>query len=180
MVGIVISDTDFGRLSPSTQQELLALLQGGEALSALDQEMLDDTMPRPPVSWDPEGEEAFPLAPREAKELLRGIAPQSKAILRLFCDNVRNGTGWATIEELMTASGHDSPAGLMKAMPAITRRLRTVTGNKEAWLFDWYDEDWEWDQERKTWAKGLYFIPSPAIQSLRQAFGMEGGRGAVD
>ena len=167
MVGIVISDSDFGRLSPSTQQELLTLLQGGEGFGALDQDML-------------EGEEAFPLAPREAKELLRGIAPQSKAILRQFCENVRNGTGWATIDELMTASGHDSPAGLMKAMPAITRRLRTVTGNKEAWIFDWYDEDWEWDRDRRTWAKGLYFIPSPAIQSLRQAFGMEGGRGAVD
>lgn len=179
MAGIVISENDFARLSAPTQQELLGLLQSGVD-SAADQDALEDTMPRPPVTWDPEGEEAFPLAPREAKELLRGIAPQSKAILRSFCENLRNGTGWATIEELMTASGHDSPQGLMKAMPAITRRLRTVTGNKEAWIFDWYDEDWEWDRDRKTWAKGLYFIPSPAILSLRQAFGMEGGRGAVD
>ena len=56
MVGIVISDTDFGRLSPSTQQELLALLQGGEALSALDQ--------APPArQLGPGRRGSFPLGP---------------------------------------------------------------------------------------------------------------------
>jgi hypothetical protein len=173
MVSLVISEEDFARLSPQTRRELLSFFgmverENGEG----------DAKPAPQATgqnagqaWDPDGDTPYPLSPREAKELIRGLSPTSRAILKTFCQNSDGQVGRASLEELLEVSGHRDPQRLMKAIPGITRRLRTVTNNRDAWLLDWFDEDWERDDTAKTWSKGAYFIPAPAIQALCQAFG---------
>jgi hypothetical protein len=47
-----------------------------------------------------------------------------------------------------------------------------VTGNTDAWLFNWHARDWEWDEEKATYSRGRYFIAGPAIRFLRTAFGI--------
>ncbi len=177
MVSLVISEEDFTRLSPETRQELLSFFAPGEAATgnasakALPQGSSPNAAAAAGQAWDPDGDTPYPLNPREAKELIRGLSPSSRAILKTFCQHSDGKVGRAKLEELLEVSGHSDPQRLMKAIPGITRRLRTVTNNREAWLIDWFDEDWEWDDAGKTWTKGAYFIPAPAIQALCQAFG---------
>lgn len=173
MVSLVISEEDFARLSPDTRRELLSFFGMEERLTGN-----GGAKPAPGhaghtagQAWNPEGDTPYPLSPREAKELIRGLSPSSRAILKAFCQHSDGKLGRASLEELLAVSGHSEPQRLMKAIPGITRRLRTVTNNREAWLIDWFDEDWEWDDAAKSWTKGAYFIPAPAIQALRQAFG---------
>ena len=173
MVSLVISEEDFARLSPDTRRELLSFfgmegrLRDGEGATPAASAASHSSG----QAWDPDGDTPYPLQPREAKELIRGLSPSSRAILKTFCQNSDGRVGRAGLEELLGVSGHSDPQRLMKAIPGITRRLRTVTNNREAWLIDWFDEDWEWDDAAKTWTKGVYFIPAPAIQALCQAFG---------
>lgn len=167
MAALLVDEQDLARLSPSARQELLGLF--GRSDTASDRDL-------PGQVWDADGDEAYPLSLREAKELIRGLSSSSRAILRVFCASSGDAIGRATLTELLTVSGHSDVHRLRKAIPGITRRLRTVTRNKEAWIFDWLDEDWVWDDEKKTYLHGAYFIPSPAIQSLRQAFGPEAAR----
>lgn len=173
MVSLVISEEDFARLSPDTRRELLSFFGMEERTSGE-----GGAKPAPQATgqnagqaWDPDGDTPYPLNPREAKELIRGLSPTSRAILKTFCQHSDGKVGRASLEELIEVSGHRDPQRLMKAIPGITRRLRTVTNNREAWLIDWFDEDWEWDDAGKTWIRGAYFIPAPAIQALCQAFG---------
>lgn len=177
MVSLVISEEDFARLSPDTRRELLSFF-GMEDRAAGEGGAKQAPLPAGQTvgqaagqAWDPDGDTPYPLNPREAKELIRGLSPNSRAILKVFCQNSDGRIGRASLEELLAVSGHSDAQRLMKAIPGITRRLRTVTNNREAWLIDWFDEDWDWDDAAKVWNKGAYFIPAPAIQALCQAFG---------
>ncbi|MEX0922823.1 MAG: hypothetical protein WD489_07090 [Rhodovibrionaceae bacterium] len=177
MVSLVISEEDFTRLSAETRQELLSFFGMAEApminggAKPASQAQGHTAGQSVGQAWDPDGDTPYPLNPREAKELIRGLSPSSRAILKTFCQHSDGKMGRADLGELLAVSGHKDPQRLMKAIPGITRRLRTVTNNREAWLIDWFDEDWEWDDAGKTWTKGAYFIPAPAIQALCQAFG---------
>ena len=177
MVSLVISEEDFARLSPDTRKELLSFFgmdsgqRGGEGAKPAGLSAGQATGQTAGQVWDPDGDTPYPLNPREAKELIRGLSPSSRAILKAFCQNSDGRVGRASLEELLAVSSHSDPQRLMKAIPGITRRLRTVTNNREAWLIDWFDEDWDWDDTAKTWTRGAYFIPAPAIQALCQAFG---------
>lgn len=173
MPGFVLFEQDFARLSPETKKELFALfgMEGRFAENAT-ADILEPAQPSAPT-WDANGGTAYPLSLGEAKELIRGLSETSRKMLRVFCQNSDSEVGRATLEELLRASGHVDAEHLRKAIPGITRRLRTITRHPQAWIFDWRDEDWEWDAVKKTWARGAYHIPQPAIRVLCQAFGTE-------
>lgn len=165
MVGIVIQLEDLARLSEETRAELLRLFGEAEPRAA--------AAAAPPPRRDPEADVPYPLSVREAKELVRGLSESSRGVLRLFCRRFDGRVGRADLRALLAETGHADSQRLRKAISGITRRLRTVTGDKQAWLLDWNDEDWRWDPQRRVYTEGEYFIPRPAIVSLCQAFGLE-------
>lgn len=176
MAGIVIHEQDLARLSQPTRRELLALVAGELPKTALTSE---DEAERP-VDWKDEDDLPYPLGLRDAKDLVRGLSDASRNILRVFCRNVDGAVGYATAEELMAVSGHDDPQRLGKAMSGITRRLRSVTGQRDAWIIDWLDEDRVWDPERGAHVIQRYIIEGPSLRSLCQAFGMSPGGGTPE
>lgn len=174
MVGLVIALEDFDRLSPATRAELMALFGAGPAAGNT---AVAVPAPLEAAGLSSEEDAPYPLNPREAKELLRGLSHGSRGVLRLFCQNFDGRVGRVSLEELLRATGHKDSQSLRKAISGITRRLRTVTGDKKAWILDWRDEDWQWDEAKKTYVAGAYFIDSPAIRSLCHAFGTEPSQG---
>ena len=186
MVSLVISEEDFSRLTPDTRRELLSFFgvesrqaagEGAKPAAGSSGQANGQTAGQ---AWDPDGDTPYPLNPREAKELIRGLSPSSRAILKTFCQNSDGRVGRASLEELLAVSGHSDPQRLMKAIPGITRRLRTVTNNREAWLIDWFDEDWDWDDTafrrrrsrrfaRPSAPDGLTVAAGPAVTMARLA-----------
>jgi len=169
MIGIVIDSEHFMRLSEATRRELTAFFG---------QEFSPPARPEAPGvgTWDPNSDDPYPLSLREAKELVRGLSEPSRAVLRLFCEHYDGEVGRAGLEELLALTGHADSQRLRKSIAGITRRLRTVTGHKQAWLIDWLDEDWVWDAEKRGYVRGEYRIARPAIEALCQAFHGEPGR----
>ncbi len=162
MAGIVIDVRDLERLSSGAREELLALVGVG-GLAAAAPEGAEG-------AWNPDGDEPYPLSLREAKALVQGLSESSRGMLRLFCKNSDGKIGRVSMRELLETTGHPDAEHLQKSISGITRRLRTVTGQKEAWLLDW---DNEWDEERRTYFRSEYFITSPSIRSLGQVLGSE-------
>lgn len=162
MAGIVVDARDLERLSVGARKELLALI-GVHAPSVEELDSSDS-------GWNPEGDHPYPLSLREAKALVRGLSESSRGMLRLFCKNSDGNIGRVTVRELLETTGHADAEHLQKAISGITRRLRTVTGHREAWLLDWENE---WDEERQVYFRSEYFITSPSIRSLSQALGNE-------
>jgi len=75
----------------------------------------------------------------------------------------------ATAAELAEIESYEQ---LGQEVSAITQRMHSATGNADAWLFNWHAKDWQWDEGKNTYVKGRYFISTPAIESLRSAFGI--------
>lgn len=165
MAGIVVDAKDLERLSAGARQELIALV--GLRSSGVDE------LEGPDGSWNADGDDPYPLSLREAKALVQGLSESSRGMLRLFCKNSDGDVGRVSMRELLEATGHADAEHLQKAISGITRRLRTVTGHREAWLLDWENE---WDEERRVHFRSEYFITSPSIRSLGQVLGSEPSR----
>ena len=161
MPGIVVDVRDLERLSTGARRELLGLLGlRGQLASETDSES----------GWNSDGDDPYPLTLREAKALVQGLSENSCGMLRLFCKNSDGNVGRVSTKELLDATGHADAQHLQKAIAGITRRLRTVTGQREAWLLDWENE---WDEERRAYFRSEYFITSPSIRTLGQVLGSE-------
>jgi hypothetical protein len=52
----------------------------------------------------------------------------------------------------------------------VTKRTRTITGNKKACLFGW--DEWKWSEDGKTLLSGRYAVTATTYGSLRQFFGL--------
>ena len=119
--------------------------------------------------WDPEGNAAYPLDEEEARVLIRGMNREGQQALRVFCKNFDGTHGLADLSALFSATGFSHYDDLGHEISNITQRLRSVTQNSDAWLFNWRAKDWEWDEGEGTYVRGSYFIGKPAIDSLRKA-----------
>jgi len=148
------------RLSPAARREVLALLTND--LQETKAQFKD-------YKWNPEGQESYPLSVEEAQVLISGMPEPAINALRVFIDNIDGDWGYATIEQLLQATGHSKYENVLKHLSWLLLRLRTVTGNPNAWLVNWHTKDWEWDEETKSYSKGRYFISSDALMSLKEA-----------
>lgn len=167
MIDFVINETHLGRLSPSARRELLQVL--GEDVNRLKESFAN-------LVWDPESNTSYPLTSEEAQVLVRGLPQPALSALRVFCENIDRGVGRGSLRNLLQAAHCSEYGDLAAELSAITQRLRTVTGNVDAWLFNWHAKDWVWKEEGKTYTKGGYFISEPALSSLAQALGLENSR----
>lgn len=164
---LVISQGDFQRLSPNTQQELLTLLTGAENVlpmlsrnDAVEVGPLDEI---PLASYDGDPGDATPakrvigISAEQASEMLANLADKSQQTLRLFAVAERVG-----IDELV---GDERPYRDMNDLKrsfvgAVNRRLRTVVGNRSVVLFSS-------DRDRRR----IRILPHSAA-ALRQAMGI--------
>ena len=163
MTSFVIDESQLERLSPETRRELMQLLK--EDLRRVKTGFSDS-------DWDPEGEVSYPLSVEEARALIRGHAKASRETLRALCIDVEGDTGRADLKALVKATGAKKYTAIGDAVAEITQRLRRVTGNPDAWLLNWDPADWQWDEKKKTYTKGVYFVSGAAIHALREAFGI--------
>ena len=150
------------RLSPAARRELLVLLT--DDLQETKAQFKD-------YNWDPEGQESYPLSVEEAQVLVSGMPDAAINALRVFIDNIDGDWGYATIEQLLEATGHSKYENVLRQLSWLLLRLRTVTGNPNAWLVNWHTKDWEWDEENKSYTKGRYFVSSDALMSLKEVLG---------
>lgn len=163
MVSFVIDESHLRRLSPSARQELLKLLAADAVQLRAEFAGRD---------WAPDRDLSYPLTPEEARILIRGISEAGRQMLRVFARSFDGEVGRGEVHALMEATGHDHYEQLSQEISATTQSLRSITGNYDAWLFNFRAEDWVWDEESRNYTRGQYFISGPAILSLRQAFGM--------
>jgi len=163
VVSFVIDENHLRQLSPEARNELLQIL--GIELADLRDEFADR-------EWDPEGNKSYPLSAEEARLLIRGLAQPAKSLLRTFCLHYDGKVGSGELGDMLDSAGIDSYEQLGHEVSAVTQRMHSATGNADAWLFNWHAKDWHWDEGKNTYVQGRYYISTPAIDSLRIAFGI--------
>jgi len=161
MVSYVIDDEDLRRLSPSARGEVLRLLRGD--LDALRRIYAAE-------DWTPDRDVSYPLSDEEAQLLARGVTHAAREALHVFAQHYDGEVGRASIDQLLKATGHERYEDIGIEIASITQSVRTITGNTDAWLFNWRPEDWDWDEASQHYTAGSYFISGPAVRALRRAF----------
>lgn len=164
MTSFIIDESQLQRLSPGARRELLHILD--EDLSRV---FAGDAG----VDWTPDRDESYPLSLDEARALIRHMPQPGRETLRVFARNYDGQTGKADLNELLEITGHAGHTEVGEDISAITRSLRRITGNRDAWLVNWRTEDWIWNEHDNTYETGVYFISGPAVESLREALGMD-------
>ena len=163
MTGFYIDESHLDRLSPGARREVLDVLDA--QISDLKAEFHD-------LGWDPEGNVSYPLSEDEAVALIRGLEDPGRKVLRVFAQNYDGHYGNGELNALLEAGGFEGYAELGQENSHITRRLRGIVQNNDAWLFNWRSRDWNWDESGQTYTAGAFFISGPAVLALREAFGL--------
>ncbi len=164
MLKFVIDETHLLQLSTDARRELLQVLDA--EFRALRREVAAE-------AWNPDGDISYPLTAEEARALVRSLAESERRLLRAFCRDTDDDVGRADLVVMLEAAGCTNYTELGEEVNRITQRLHGMTGDKDAWLFNWHAEDWEWDEQQENYLRGQYFISGPAIDALRQAFSIK-------
>lgn len=116
---------------------------------------------KPPSSLEESDNDDSPsdLSLAQAKKFLQGCSDKTKAVLRAVF--ARSECEFM-LEELLGEMQTTSLAGVWAG---VTKRTRTVLGDKDAGIFSW-----EWDDERADWVGST---SSMTFQSMRKALGIE-------
>lgn len=147
---IVLTKDDFSALSPSTRAELLASLS---------------SKPKIDPGQFPEGfdaddfEDVVDLTPGEIESFMEGCSEQTITGLKVFAEHGPKVHG-----SLLHAAGIEN-CGHFQGR--VTKRTRTVTGDKDAFLFAW--DDWSSAPE----GIGHYAVTKATYRSLRIYFEMD-------
>ena len=145
---ITINDIDFSKLKPATRQDIVAVLLSGTApaIPEYDMEGFD---------WD----EVVDLTPDEVEEFIEGCSEQTIAGLRIIAEH-----GPVIAANLLNEAGIENYGHFQGR---VTKRTRTVTGDKKAYLFTWDDWQSEANAER---GYGHYAVTEKTFRSLRRHF----------
>jgi hypothetical protein len=163
MTGFFIDESHLQRLTPGARRELLDILSAD--ISDLKTSFRD-------LSWDPEDNVSYPLSEEEALALIRSLDEPGRKILRVFARNFDGHSGHGELENLLAAGGFERYDDLGQEISLITRQLRGITQNSDAWLINWRARDWQWDEVSQTYTAGAFFISGAAILALREALGI--------
>jgi hypothetical protein len=112
-----------------------------------------------PILQDMDGE-IEDLTYKPLKRFISGVSNETKVKLKYFALN----DGKTTINTMTKEFGEFSWAGFQSG---VTRRLRTITNDSDATLFDWDDSEEEWE-DCNIW------ISKITTDSLRRYFSIEG------
>jgi hypothetical protein len=163
MTGFFIDESHLQRLTPGARRELLDILSAD--ISDLKTSFRD-------LSWDPEDNVSYPLSEEEALALIRSLDESGRKILRVFARNFDGHSGHGELQNLLAAGSYERYDDLGQEISQITRQLRGITQNSDAWLINWRARDWQWDEASQTYTAGAFFIAGAAILALREAFGI--------
>jgi hypothetical protein len=161
--GIFISTKDFSSMEPVLKSKIQDWLDGGHGKKAIPQ-MPSATAPgSAPDGTDDEEEEevASDLSVQQAKKLLEGCADKTKAVLREIFSKSAPTFILNDVAKVMKTE----PGGLGGVWAGITKRTRTVLGDKEAALFVW-----EWDDTEDHW---VGTISDTTFHSMRKALAIQ-------
>jgi len=171
MTSFVIDETHLRRLSPSARHELLRLI--ATDVSELRAEFVTR-------EWSADRDISYPLSAEEARVLIRGVTEAGRNVLKVIARNFDGERGHGEVGALLEATGCQTYQQLGTEIAGVTHSVRSITGNHDAWIFNFRAEDWIWDEATSTYTKGRYFISGAAIRSLRLAFGYEKASDAVE
>src|SRR5271155_1734660 len=154
---LVISGSDYAQLRPETRADLLACL-GQQTMAA--EPLASPASEEPsPAAEGIDVEDLVDLTPDQAADLVNGIQQQSVDGLRIFAEH-----GPIIDAHLLNNVGITNYAHFRGR---VTKRMHTVTRNKNACLLRW--DDWQWsDDGKKTLLSGRYAVTTTTYRSLRQ------------
>jgi hypothetical protein len=159
--GLFISVEDFGGMEPVLKSKLQAWLDGGHGKKAIPQMPSTAAPDSAPDGSDDEEAGASDLSVQQAKKLLEGCADKTKAVLREVFSKDTPTFILNDVAKVMKTE----PGGLGGVWAGITKRTRTVLGDKEATLFAW-----EWDDTEDRW---VATSSNTTFHSMRKALAIE-------
>lgn len=112
---------------------------------------------------EPDGEWELPdLSPAQARKLVTNVSDRLRTTFKVIAESPDAGF---TVKDIAQALGDEDEGTLRGIWSGVTRRLRSVLGDEEAYLFQW-----EEDESGSTW-KGM--VSPTTHRSLRKALGIE-------
>ncbi len=155
---IVIETSDFRKLSPETQRELI---QQFAAPSLFTQ-----------TTGSSRGANAGWRKPMDldkdlARRLLNGLSENHRKRLEIFARN----KGRARMKDLLAVTGDTHWRALSLFEGAMTRRLRRLVRDheKKAHLIGWDYDSTVWDKEHKEIVDGVYYVTPATAKALKAA-----------
>lgn len=148
---LIINDTDLTKLKPATRQDLLSTFfgTGASAPGAQNAEGFD---------W----EEVADLDTDEMDEFMQGCSEQTVAGLKIIAEH-----GPVIAADLLEKAGISNYGHFQGS---VTKRTRTITGDKHAFLFAW--DDWSSDENEER-GFGHYAVTETTFRSLRAYFELD-------
>lgn len=148
---IVITEADLSKLKPATRADLMAVLLSSSAALAPAQNHAEG------FDWN----EVVDLTPEEVSEFMDGCSEQTVAGLKVIANH-----GPVIAANLLNEAGIENYGHFQGR---VTKRTRTITGNKHAYLFTW--DDWQ-SEENQAAGFGHYAVTETTFKSLRSHFGL--------
>lgn len=156
---LIINDTDFRRLSPRTQRELIESLRGRPPSAPRNSS-------RKSYRW----EHPIDLDDDLVTKLMHGLAENHRRRLELFA---RHGARVSMKKILAVTRDHDVRV-LSYFQGAVTRKLRRLLDDPDrlVHLIGWDYESTKWDKDHRTIVDGICYVTPKTAQSLRRYFDM--------
>jgi hypothetical protein len=145
---LVLTEADLSKLKPSTRADLIATL-----FPRLPENSSDNPLG---LEWD----DVVNLTPGQIEEFMSGCSDETKAGLRVIAER------GPTIHASLLAEAGIENYGHFQGR--VTKRTRTVTGDKHAFLFTWDD----WTSEEND-GVGHYAVTEATHRSLRMFFNLD-------
>jgi hypothetical protein len=145
---IVLTSEDLSKLAPSTRADLMAHIFQPNAPKQGDND--------PAFDW----EDVVDLSPGQVEEFMETCAPETIAGLRVIAEH-----GPKIRADLLRQAGIENYGHFQGR---VTKRTRTVTGNRHAFLFSW--DDW---QSEENGGVGHYIVTAATYRSLRIYFNLD-------
>ena len=163
---ITIEQSEFRRLSPETQKEILESLAGRGLFGQKKSKGRSDSLWREPLD----------LTPEIAVRLLHGLAEPHKTRLRCFAEK----GGRVTQKELLASTKDTDMRVLSHFQAVLSRRLRRFIDDPErkVHLIGWDFTATKWDKDQTRIVDGIYYVTDTTTGTLREYFGIGDHRAA--
>ena len=149
---IIIDQNDFSRLRPTTRQDIIATLLSSVGTTSAAQNHTEG------FDW----EEVMDLTPDQVAEFMQGCNPKTVAGLQIIAEQ-----GPVVAANALQEAGIDNYGHFQGS---VTKRTRTITGNKHAFLFTW--DDWTVGENAER-GYGHYAVTDTTFRSLRNYFELD-------
>ncbi|MEX2631350.1 MAG: hypothetical protein WD341_15555 [Tistlia sp.] len=153
---IVLEPGDFGRLSASTQRELLGLLGAAPRAAA--------AAPESELRW----RAPYALSREQAERLVASLPGKAQRRLALFA----TPTGRVKMQDLMAVDDSRDLRSTSRFVRDMATRLRRMVDDpeKKAQLIQWDFDATRWDKSKQTIVDGVYYVAPETAAILRELF----------